>query len=80
VHIPRAIDRYVREPDLAEQLRHSPGTPSLGAGRGGDGGERGLARERDLVRALDVMTRRADAVVTEEAGDEVVHRGRFRVQ
>jgi len=72
VDIARTIDRHVGQPDLAEQLRYARGAPAFRAGGRGDGGERGLAGERHLIGALDVMARRANALVREQAGDGVV--------
>src|SRR5881396_1116412 len=39
----------------------------------GDGGKHRLAGERHLVSALDVMARRANALVREQAGNKIVH-------
>ncbi len=73
MHVPRVIDRDVGQPDLAEQLRHARGAPAFGAGGRRDGGKRGLAGERHLVGTLDVMARRANALVREQARDGVIH-------
>jgi hypothetical protein len=73
VHVARVIDRDVGQADLAEQLRQARGTPAFRAGGRGDGGERGLAGERHLIGTLDVMARRANALVREQARDGVVH-------
>ena len=66
LHIPRLIDADVREPDFAEQLRHPCRALALGPGGRRDRRERRLASERQLVGALDVMARGADAIVGEE--------------
>ena len=72
VDVPRVVDRDIRKPDFAEQLRDACRAPAFGAGRGGNGGERRLAGERHLVRALDMMARRTDALVCEQARDRVI--------
>jgi len=73
VHIPCVIDCHVGQPDLAEQLRHVRGAPAFRAGGRRDGGEHRLAGERHLVGALDMMARRANALVREQARDGVIH-------
>ena len=72
-HIARLIDPHVRQSDLAKQFRDARPARSLGAGRCRRGGERGLAREGHVVGALDVTAGGADALVREQARDEVVH-------
>src|SRR5713101_8249801 len=73
VHVPRAVDRYFAQTDLAEQLCHARLALPLGAGRGGNRRQRRLADEGQFVRAFDVMARRADALVREQAGEGAVH-------
>src|SRR2546426_1148904 len=63
----------VPQAGLPEQLGDPGGALRLRSRRGGDRGERGLARQRDVIGALDVLTRRLDAVVAEQAGDHLVH-------
>ncbi len=73
VHVARVIDGDVGQADLAEQLRHVRGAPAFRAGGRGDGREHRLAGERPLIGALDVMARRANALVREQARDGVIH-------
>src|SRR5216117_2739007 len=73
VDITRVIDHDVAQADRAEQLRHVRGAPAFGARGRGNGGERRLAGERPLIGALDVMARRANALVREQAGNKIVH-------
>jgi len=73
VHVTGVVDRYVGQADLAEQFRHARGAPAFRARGRRDGGERCLAGERHLVGALDVMARRAYALVREQARDGVIH-------
>src|SRR5947209_7715786 len=61
------------EPRLPEQLGDPGGALRLRSRRGGDRRERGLARQRDVIGALDVLSRRLDAVVAEQAGNHLVH-------
>ena len=65
-HVPDAVHGDVPEADLAKQLRHPGGALRFGAGRGGDRGQRGLAREGHLIGALDVVAGRPNAIVGEE--------------
>src|SRR5438552_217690 len=67
VDITRVIDHDVAQADRAEQLRHVRGAPAFRARGRGNGGERRLAGERPLIGALDVMARRANAIVREQA-------------
>src|ERR1044071_7967751 len=72
-HVPHFVHADIPETELAKQLRHPRGAPPFGAGRRGDRGKRGLARERHLVGALDVVTGGTNAVVREELCHEFVH-------
>src|SRR5437867_767475 len=73
VDITRVIDHDVVQADRAEQLRHVRGAPAFRARGRGNGGQCRLAGERPLIGALDVMARRANAIVREQAGNKVVH-------
>src|SRR5437773_5285615 len=73
VHVAGVVDRYVRQADLAEQLGQVCGAPGFRTRGRGDGRERRLARERHLIGALDVMARRANALVREQARNKIVH-------
>ncbi len=68
-HIPDVICRDVVQSDIAKHLRDPRAARSLRAGRGGDRGERGLARQRRLVGALDVLAGGAHPFVREEGVD-----------
>jgi len=59
--------------DGAEQLGYVRGAAALGARRRGDGAQRGLARERDFVGALQMRARGTDAVVREQTRDGLIH-------
>src|SRR6266566_631181 len=73
VDITRVIDHDVAQADRAEQLRHVRGAPAFRARGRGNGGERRLAGERPLIGALDVMARRANAIVREQVREGVIH-------
>src|SRR2546421_500655 len=60
----------------ANRMGRATGTRAAAAlrtGRRGNGRERRLAGERHLIGALDVMARRANALVREQARDGVFH-------
>src|SRR2546427_3601318 len=50
------------------------GAAAFGARGGRDRGHCGLPRERHLIGALEVLARRADALVREQARDVLIHR------
>ena len=64
--VPDLVDADIPETELAKQLRYPRGALPFGAGRGGDRGQRGLAREGHLIGALDVVAGRPNAIVGEE--------------
>jgi len=72
-NVPDLVDQHVLQPDLAEQLRHARRAAALGPGGRGDRRQRGLTGERDLLRALEVVPRGADALVCEQSGDGLIH-------
>ena len=74
VHVADFIDQDVLETDFAEQLGDVGGAAAFGARRGRDRGQGGLPRERHLIGALEMMARRADALVREQARDALIHR------
>jgi len=54
VDVPDLVDRDVVQADGAEQLGHVRGAAALSTRRRGNRAERGLARERHFVAALEV--------------------------
>jgi len=53
-HIPNLINSHIRQPGIPEHFRDARAPRCFRAGRRGDRGQRRLAGERRLVRALDV--------------------------
>ena len=68
-HVPHVVDGDLIEPSFTKHLRNPRAAGRLRARRCRNCGQRGLARERCLIRALDVQSRRADAIVGEEGVD-----------
>ena len=74
VHVADCVDQDVLEANVAEQLGYVGGAAAFGARGGRDRGHCGLPRERHLIGALEVLARRADALVREQARDVLIHR------
>ena len=68
-HVADIVDCHVGQPHVSEQLRHSPTARGLVAGGGGNRRQGCLTRECRFIRALDVRTRGANAIVSEEGVD-----------
>ena len=69
MHIADDINRNVAQAGICQERSDLRPTRSFSAGRRGYRGERSLALQRQLVRALDVRACRADAIVGEKCVD-----------
>jgi hypothetical protein len=65
-HVPHVVDGNLIQSRLTKHFRNPRAAGCLRTRRCRDCGQRGLTRERRLIRALDVQSRRADAIVGEE--------------